>query len=86
MSDDPPRQAEGLEVNEAEDGLIVYDAAANRVHHLNVSATVIFELCTGENDEERIVALVDQAFALDASAAEETRAGLAQLRAEGLIH
>lgn len=85
MSDDRPRQTEGLEVNEAEDGLIIYDATADRVHHLNVSATVVFELCTGEHDDDRIVALVDEAFALDASATAETRACLAQLRAEGLI-
>ena len=86
MSDDRPRQTEGLEVNEAEDGLIIYDTAADRVHHLNVSATVVFELCTGDNDDDAIVTLVDAAFALDASAAVETRACLAQLRAEGLIH
>jgi hypothetical protein len=84
---DNPRQREDLDVNEADDGLIIYDGATDRVHHLNVSATLVFELCTGENDEDRIVALVDGAFELggDATAEAETRACLDQLRTEGLI-
>src|SRR4051812_18637078 len=42
MSDAHPKHAANLEVNEADDGLVVYDPAAGMVHHLNASAAVIF--------------------------------------------
>ena len=52
---DKPRQADGLDITEVDDGLVVFEPTNRRVHHLNVTATLVFELCTGENDLDEIV-------------------------------
>ena len=51
-----PRATQGLDVNETEDGLVIYTAANDKVHHLNNTAAVIFQLCDGSTDEAAIVA------------------------------
>jgi hypothetical protein len=78
-------QRADLEVNEAADGLVVYDPEQERVHHLNRSASLVFELCTGENSEDTIVELVGRAFGLDEPPAAEVRDCLASLTHEGLV-
>jgi len=42
-----PLRGNGLEVSEVADGLLVYRAADDSVHHLNEPAAVVFELCDG---------------------------------------
>ena len=42
-----PVRGPGLEVSEVADGLLVYRAADDSVHHLNEPAAVVFELCDG---------------------------------------
>jgi len=79
------RHAPELDITEVDDGLVVFEPVARKVHHLNVTATLVFELCTGENDEATIVDIVKTAFGLqDAPAAEVTQV-LASLRTEGLL-
>ena len=50
-----PQHAMELEISEAEDGLVVLNVAARRVHHLNSTASLLFELCTGDNTVESII-------------------------------
>lgn len=80
-----PLARPGLEVVEAADGYVVYDEDRDRVHRLNRTAAVVFELCTGTNSTADIAVLLQQAFGLDAPPEAETEACVAQLRAEGLI-
>ena len=40
-----PVRAEGLEVHEVDDGLVVYQSQPECVHHLNNTAAIVFELC-----------------------------------------
>ena len=40
-------RAEGLDVNEVPDGYVIYQTAADRVHYLNKTAAIVFELCDG---------------------------------------
>ncbi|MGI9659128.1 MAG: PqqD family peptide modification chaperone, partial [Gaiellaceae bacterium] len=80
-----PRATPGLDVNETEDGLVIYTAANDKVHHLNNTAAVIFQLCDGSTDESAIVAAVAAAFDLAEPPIEETRSRLAELEREGLI-
>ena len=85
MSDDNPRRLEPLEINEADDGLVVYDPSSDMVHHLNPSAAVIFDLCDGTRDAEAIARILGEAYGLDAPPLEEATAGLRELRERGLI-
>lgn len=81
----PPRKVESLEVNEADDGLVVYDPAQDQVHHLNPSAAVIFDLCDGVRGANEIAAAVAEVFGLSEPPLADTRSGLDELAALGLI-
>ena len=75
-----------LEVNEVEDGLVVYDTARDRVHYLDVTASVVFSLCTGANDEATMVEQLVAAFGQPADeVAAHVAAALARFRTEGLL-
>jgi hypothetical protein len=80
-----PRKVESLEVNEAEDGLVVYDPARDVVHHLNPSASVIFDLCDGTRDAAAVAATLAEVFGLHPPPTGEAIAGLEDLAERGLI-
>jgi hypothetical protein len=80
-----PVTAEGLDVQEAEDGLVVYVAATDTVHHLNKTAGVIFGLCDGTRDARAIAAELASLFGLGEPPLDETLACLSELAASGLV-
>jgi hypothetical protein len=86
MSDVYPRQAELLEVNEADDGLVVYDPTNDMVHHLNPSAAMIFDLCDGARDDEAIAQILAEAYGLNTPPCDEVVTGLEELAERKLIH
>ena len=59
-----PVRAEGLEVHEVDDGLMVYQAQPECVHHLNNTAAIVFELCDGGNTVPEIGEQLATAFGL----------------------
>jgi Coenzyme PQQ synthesis protein D (PqqD) len=85
MTDTHPIRTESLEVNEAEDGLVVFDPRRDMVHHLNPSASVIFDLCDGARDAEAIAAMLAEAYDLDPPPIEHALAGLRDLAERKLI-
>jgi len=80
-----PQRVEGLEAHEVDDGLVVYQASTDRVHYLNPTASLVFELCTGAHSEEEIAALVGAAWDLPEPPLEAVAQCLAQLRSEGVV-
>jgi hypothetical protein len=76
---------DGLDINEATDGVIVYEPRRDLVHHLNATAAVVFTLCDGTQDADGIATLVAEAYGLEEPPRREVRACLLQLRTEGLI-
>ena len=80
-----PRAVAGLEVNDAGDGLVIYDDRNGQVHHLNGSAAAVFLLCTGELEVPAIATEIADVFALDEPPFEEIAACLTQLRANDLV-
>lgn len=80
-----PIQTAGLDVTEVEDGLVVYDPAQRRVHHLNVTAVLVFELATGENTLATMIEVVERVFGLPERPEAEVTAVVAQLKSEGLL-
>ncbi len=85
MSDAYPRKADPLEVNEADDGLVVYDPVHDMVHHLNPSASMIFDLCDGTRDAESIALILAEAYDLDTPPRDDATAGLKELVDRQLI-
>jgi Coenzyme PQQ synthesis protein D (PqqD) len=80
-----PLTVGGLDVNEAEDGLVVYVAATDTVHHLNKTAGVIFGLCDGTRDTAAIAAELAELFDLAEPPIDETAACLSDLVERGLV-
>ena len=80
-----PRQVGGLEVTEVADGLVIYQPRPERVHHLNRTASLVFELCTGEHSSEDIARLLGDAFTLVRAPSDEVRICLEQLGSLGLV-
>ena len=85
MEDANPIRSDSLEVNEAEDGLVVFDAVHDTVHHLNPSASLLFDLCDGTRDVATIAGLLGEAFGLDSAPAHATESGLRELADRRLI-
>jgi hypothetical protein len=80
-----PKLASGIEINKVADGYVVYQATQDRVHYLNHTATIILELCNGQNSLTEIAGLLQAAYELPARPLEEVTACLNQLTDEGLI-
>jgi hypothetical protein len=80
-----PKTAEGLDVSETEDGLIIYQESSDRVHHLNPTASVIFALCDGTHSAQDIARLVAETFSLGDVPEAETTACLEDLARNELI-
>jgi hypothetical protein len=80
-----PRRGEGLEIDQAADGYVVYDRSLDRVHYLNHTAVIVLELCTGENDLAAIAAFLAAAYELPEPPAAVVDACLERLRREGLV-
>ena len=85
MNTPNPIRSEGLEIDEADDGLVVFDPRTDMVHHLNPSAAVIFDLCDGSRDPDAIAALLAAVYELDVPARDDTLAGLRELVERGLV-
>lgn len=84
-TDDRPVKASGLIDGEVVDGLMVLQDGTDRVHHLNPSAAVIFELCDGTRTIAEIAAEVASLYELDGVPLADTAACVGQLREEGLV-
>jgi FkbM family methyltransferase len=80
-----PTAADGLEVRETADGLIVFEPSRNRVHQLNPTAAVVFDLCNGERTVTRIIELVQQVFGLSEPSTAEVVECVDHLYSEGLV-
>jgi Coenzyme PQQ synthesis protein D (PqqD) len=80
-----PATVPGLDVQEADDGLVVYVAATDTVHHLNKTAGVIFGLCDGTRDASAIAAELAVLFDLAEPPLDEAAACLSELVASGLV-
>ena len=74
-----------IEIRQAPDGLVVYDAARDRVHYLNRTAALLLESCDGTLAAIELPALLAAAFDLPAPPTAEVETCLATLLDEGLL-
>jgi glycosyltransferase involved in cell wall biosynthesis len=80
-----PRTVVGLDVNEVDDGLVIYDGERDRVHYLNPTAGVVFALCDGTVGEHELGAHARRALGADEPTDADVAECLASLRREGLV-
>ena len=78
-------RADSLDVNEVPDGYVIYQTHADRVHYLNKTAAIVFELCDGARGADDIVARVSRMFELERTADGEIEACIQSLLKEGLV-
>lgn len=78
-------QTTGCEVSQMPDGLVVYQATRERVHYLNPTASLVYDLCGESRSAEEISAYLQDEFTLLAPPRDEVALCLEQLLAEGLI-
>ena len=67
-------RAEGLDVDEVSDGYVIYQTGSDRVHYLNKTAAIVFELCDGARGTDDIVSRVSSMFELGGAADGEIEA------------
>jgi len=80
-----PKARTGLDISAAEDGYVVYQPELDRVHHLNHSAVLILELCTGRNSMREIASLIQEAYSLPDPPFSKVEETVANLLALGLL-
>ena len=80
-----PKQIEGLDFDETDEGYVIYEPEKDRVHYLNHTAALVLELCNGTHTPEGIVELVQQAYGLAEPPREAVKTVLTQMKDEGLL-
>lgn len=75
----------GHEVSQVPDGCVIYQSSRERVHFLNPTAVVVYELVAAGKPVREIVAFLEDAFALDQAPDEAVRACIESLSREQLI-
>ena len=66
-------RADNLNINEVADGYVIYQGARDRVHYLNKTAAIVFELCDGGLGIDNIIRSVADLFKLEDTHDEEIR-------------
>jgi hypothetical protein len=80
-----PRRVPGLDVNELDDGLIVFRESRDSVHHLNHTAAFVLELCDGSRTSTDIAALLAEAYELPEPPIAEAEDCIRSLSEQGLV-
>ena len=75
-----PMRTPSLIVSEGDDGFIITDTRSRKIHNLNASASLLFELCTGSNTTDDINEIMTMVFP-DGS----WKSGLESLLSKGLV-
>jgi hypothetical protein len=77
--------ATGLELNPAPDGYVIYQTAKERVHFLNPTAAIVYELCISGKSLREIEAVLRDAFSLSQDPSAAVRDCIKSLLDEQLI-
>jgi len=80
-----PERAPGIEIREVTDGFVVYDPSRDRLHFLNLTATLLLESCDGNLRARELPELLAAAYGLAEVPSSEVENCLAKLLDEGLL-
>jgi hypothetical protein len=82
----PLRRSASLIAREINGEFVVLDTAANKVHQLNSTASLIWRCCDGSASHENIAAVLTQTFDVETSLAlQDVVRTIAELRALNLL-
>jgi hypothetical protein len=77
--------SDGIEISPVEDGYVVFHPGRDRVHHLNPTAALVLELCTGGSTATDISAALRAVFGPGEPIDSQVGPCIEQLLSEGLI-
>ena len=80
-----PERAPGIEIREVTDGFVAYDPARDRLHFLNLTATLLLESCDGNLCARELPELLAAAYRLEEPPVGEVETCIARLLDEGLL-
>jgi hypothetical protein len=80
-----PQMVDSLDLNELDDGMVVFAGTSDTVHHLNHTAAIVLQLCDGTRDADQIAAALQNLFHLVQPPLAETVECLKALTVQGLI-
>lgn len=80
-----PKVVPGLDVNELDDGMIIFRESTDTVHHLNHTAAFVLQLCDGSRTASDIAQLLAEAYGLPAPPLAEAEECIGSLAQQGLI-
>ncbi len=78
------RKAGGFEVHIVDDQCLLYHADSDRIHYLNPTAALVFELCDGNHTAGQIATLMQEAYGLPELPLDEVRCCLESLQKMGI--
>ena len=79
------RQPAGLDVHEADDGLIIFNPETDSVHHLNSTAGVLFLLCETPRDYTSLLDSFTELFEGQVTQTADLDEALSQLVEDGAL-
>ena len=79
------QQTSGSEISQTSDGVVVYQPQRERVHYLNPTASLVYDLCREAQSVGAIVAYLQDAFSLLEPPHDDVSLCIEQLVTEGLI-
>jgi hypothetical protein len=78
-------QADGLEITHMPDGWVIYHLETDRVHFLNATAALVFELCNGRHTVTEIAGILSAAYELSTPTIDDVQTCVSNLVAESLV-
>jgi hypothetical protein len=78
-------KAEGHEFNQVPDGYVIYQTGRDRVHFLNPTAVIVYELCDGKNTVAQIGRFMQDSYSLPAPPDEEVKSCVANFLKEEIV-
>lgn len=79
------RRAPDIEIREVSEGFVAYDPARDRLHFLNLTATMLLETCDGKVPARDLPELLAAAYQLETAPVREVEDCLNRLLEEGLL-
>lgn len=80
-----PIQVDGVELEEAVDGIVAYRLEKGSVTYLNATAALVMSLCRGRLEIDEIAVWVGKAFGLGETPRADVEQSLSELQQAGLI-
>lgn len=78
-------QVDGCDAVETADGMVVYQTEIEKVHYLNPSAAMVFELCDARQSASAIARFMQTTFKLPEPPTQEVNTCIQSLLDEGII-